>query len=68
MATYTVVGYYTQYVATTIEANSLEDAINIAKFDVDNGLGMFDDAEGVGESPYKLDYIVTPDGNREYLC
>ena len=68
MKAYTIVGHYTQYVATTIEANSLEEAINIAKFDVDNVPGMFDDAEGVGESPCKLDYIVTPDGTREYLC
>lgn len=65
MATYNIIGRYTQYVSTAIVADSYEEALKMAQDNMNNG--MFDDGECMGEGPYELDCIICPDGEQVYF-
>lgn len=65
METYYIIGRYTQYVSTAIEANSYDEALKIAQDNLNNG--MFDDGVCICEGPYELDCIMCPDGEQVYF-
>ena len=65
MAIYNIIGRYTEYVSTEIEADSYEEARKIARDNLNNGL--FDDGECICQGPYELDCIIYSDDEEVYF-